>query len=108
MIRRAQTFLEYILVLSVVTAIVLAMSTVFKRSVQGMVKAVADQIGNQVNAEQSGSEDGYLKGMNLEATRKQDIRVTDYLGNISYIYETDFTRSDKYTIVNGGWTENTL
>lgn len=91
-IKRAQTFIEYLLVISVVTIIMIAMSSLLRRSVQGMVKAVADQVGFQQNAEQQiNGTDGQLTDMVTKMQRDERINVRDRLGNIMYTYEIDYT-----------------
>ena len=104
-IKRAQTFVEYILVISVVTAIMIAMSTLLRRTVQGMVKGVADQVGFQENAEQSDGTGGYLVNMTAHAQREQDIDVLDRAGNITYIYDRDRSATQTYVLTNAGYTE---
>lgn len=103
--KRAQTFLEYIAVITVITAIMIAMSTMVKRGVQGMVKAVADQIGNQQNADQRGGKDGYLVSMTARAQRDQITTTRERLGNIEYDYDRDFQAAQTRLISNLGFTK---
>lgn len=105
-IKRAQTFLEYVLLISVVTAIMIAMSTMLRRSVQGMVKVVADQVGIQNQADQEDGKRGYLKKMEVKAKRDKVVRTRDRLGNISYIYETDYSEAQVFVLTNAGFTED--
>lgn len=49
----AQMFVEYAIVCGIVVMILISMNVLIKRGIQGMVKSVADQIGNQANADQS-------------------------------------------------------
>ena len=102
---QAQTFLEYVLMITVITAIMIAMSTTLRRSVQGMVKVVADQVGFQQNAEQKG-ESGYLKHMNTLVRRDQITTVKDRLGNVTYFYDKDQTESQTFVLTNLGYSEN--
>lgn len=95
-IKKAQTFIEYILVISIVTAILIAMSTMLRRTVQGMVKAVADQVGFQQNAEQQkGSATGYVGDIKIYSQKDQQKQVRDRLGNITYSYDTYYTKTQK-------------
>jgi Flp pilus assembly pilin Flp len=100
-LQSGQTFLEYVLVISVVAAIMLAMSTMVRRSVQGMVKAVADQVGFQQNAEQEGGESGYLVNMTARLQRDQRKGVRDRLGNVTYTYD-DRDTSQTFVLTNMG------
>ena len=49
---RAQTMVEYIVLIGIVTVAVFYMGPLFKRGIQSVVKVTADQIGNQQNADQ--------------------------------------------------------
>ncbi len=101
----AQTFLEYILVISVVTAVMIAMSTMLRRSVQGLVKVVADQIGFQQNSDQQGGSKGYLVNMTARANRDQSTSVRDRLGNVTYSYDRDRTEQQTFVFTNLGFSE---
>jgi len=59
--QKAQIFLEYLLVIGAVVMIMFAMSMLIKRGTQGMIKVVADQIGDQINAEQNFDDGGFLE-----------------------------------------------
>jgi len=50
--RKAQSLLEYIFLIGIVTMVFFAMSTFIKRGLQGVIKVTADQIGNQQDSEQ--------------------------------------------------------
>ncbi len=49
---KGQTIVEYSLLLGIAIAVLLALTPMIKRSTQGMVKIVADEVGYQNNAEQ--------------------------------------------------------
>jgi hypothetical protein len=56
-----QNLMEYTIVLSVIVLVFLALNPMIKRSLQGMIKTAADQIGTQQNAEQEVNvEKGYV------------------------------------------------
>ena len=58
--RSGQNLLEYTIILSVVITIFITLNPLIKRTVQGMIRTAADQIGNQEGAEQEFNEvDGY-------------------------------------------------
>ena len=66
--KRAQTLLEYSIILGVIVGIFITLNTLIKRNVQGMIKTAADQIGTQENAEQDFNEiTGYMLGSYLKA-----------------------------------------
>lgn len=102
--KKAQTFLEYALVISVVTAIMMAMSVLVRRSVQGMVKVVSDQIGFQQNADQNSRSGGYMVEMNVLSKRERAVSVRDRLGNITYTYDRDRVESQIFVLTNAGYT----
>lgn len=93
--------------ITTVTAIMIAMSTILRRSVQGMVKAVADQMGFQNGAEQqNGSSGGYLVNMTIQARREQKVCITDRLGNITYSYPEYSTETQTFVLSNSGQIDN--
>jgi hypothetical protein len=58
---KAQSTLEYIILIGIVSVTLYYMGTAIKRGAQGMVKVTADQIGSQKDAEQSfDSKTGFL------------------------------------------------
>ncbi len=59
-----QTVVEYSLLIGIVIAVLLTLTPMVKRSTQGVVKIVADEVGYQNNAEQKA-------GPGLMATRVQ-------------------------------------
>ncbi|MBF0483768.1 MAG: hypothetical protein HQL25_03570 [Candidatus Omnitrophica bacterium] len=58
--KKAQTFVEYSLILGVIVVTILALRPMIMRGGQSMVKTMTDQIANQQSAEQDFSQ-GYLK-----------------------------------------------
>ena len=59
--KRAQTISEYVILITIVVAFMVSMFTYVKRGTQGLIRAAADQIGSQANAEQDfTSRGGYL------------------------------------------------
>lgn len=59
-LNKGQSILEYLMVLTMVAVVLSAMFPLIQRGVQGMVRTVADQIGNQEQAEQQ-NDSGYLQ-----------------------------------------------
>lgn len=53
--RKAQSTLEYAVLIAIVVAAFLAMQIYMKRGVQGKLRSAADQIGDQFDAHKTGS-----------------------------------------------------
>ena len=51
---KGQTIVEYSLLLGIVIALLVTMTPMVKRSAQGMVRVIADELGYQRNGEQQG------------------------------------------------------
>jgi len=81
---RAQTFIEYILLFGIVTAILVAMSPMIRRFTQGMVKLTADQIGAQRLSDQQGGDSGYLVNVDIRSYDEQRSGREDRLGTTTY------------------------
>ena len=104
--RRAQTIMEYVVLISILTAAVVFMLPRVKRTTQSMIKSAADQIGDQEGADQTFNdvEKGYLVGSNtLSQATVNDFR-TDSSGIIDQTYnEASETKTTSFT--NSGWSE---
>lgn len=90
--------------ISLVTAVMVAMSTMVRRSTQSMVKSVADQIGFQQNAEQEGGDSGHLVNMTARMRRDQRRGIRDRLGNVTYSYD-DRDSGETFVLTNLGAQE---
>lgn len=53
MTRRGQTLLEYIILIGFIVLAMYYMAPAFKRGTQSLIKATADQIGNQAESDQT-------------------------------------------------------
>ena len=95
--------MEYVIIVSVVILVLMAMSTLIKRGTQGMIKVVADEIGVQVNAEQNAAE-GYLKFSNVLTRTMADQRTLENVGDTVYAYD-DEVLTTQTSIINLGFTE---
>ncbi len=86
---RAQSFLEYSMVIGLVVAILIAMTPFIRRTLQGMVRLTADQIGNQTDSDQIFNEQtrGYLQS-SYSSTRS-NLTKDAFLNNEvrEYIYD---------------------
>jgi hypothetical protein len=95
----AQTFLEYAMLVSVVVAVLISLTPLLRRGVQGMIRVVSDQVGNQSGAEQPGGLDGHLVEQIIDVDqasvrrRREDFGETrvDYDGTVSQTVTTTTT-----------------
>jgi hypothetical protein len=97
-LRGGQTFVEYTILISLIGGILIAMTPLIRRSAQGMVKVIADQVGNQVNAEQSGGDQGLLE---LSETQTQidtsKVKTEALSGAITYQFLQERVKTDNET-----------
>lgn len=100
---RAQIFVEYAIVVGAVTMVLIAMNVMIKRGIQGMVKSVADQIGEQANADQSFDEAGHLESQYSSTRMTTDKRTRELIGVMNYIYD-DIVETESNMIVNLGFS----
>lgn len=101
---QAQIFLEYTIIVGTVVMILIAMNVMIKRGIQGMVKSVADQIGNQAAAEQKFDESGHLESQYASTRVSADKTTRELVGVTNYVYD-DTVTSDTATVSNLGFTE---
>ncbi len=100
----AQTFVEYSLLIGIVVAILLAMAPLLRRGTQGLVRTVADQIGNQQAADQDAGT-GHIEGLHTKSLTLQTKTRKEYLGTItSDVYETVGSATNE--VSNLGFTED--
>ena len=113
--RRGQSMIEYTIIVGIVTVVLYYMGTGIKRGVQSMVKATADQVGNQQNADQDfvDTSQGYMQASNTTVLDSNGKMTTEtgfipvsgqavYLQNTAY-NEATYTLSN--TITNGGFSQ---
>lgn len=101
---QAQSLLEYVIVMGLVTVVFFAIAPLFRRGINAVIKLTADQMATQHNAEQKPSvTTGYLVN-NYSATRSTtDKVVTQRPTNMVYTYaDTDTTATN--SLVNLGFT----
>lgn len=99
-----QIFLEYVIVIGVVTLIIIAMSAMIKRGTQGMIKVVADQVGNQINAEQQFDEDSFLESSYTSTRMSTGKTKTELIGVTTYAFD-DAISVKSNTQIRMGFTE---
>ena len=108
--------MEYVIVVTVIALVMIAMSTMIKRGTQGMIKVVADQVGDQIDAEQrfgggqlNAAQRGDERGSFLESSYTSTRRVTsktktELIGTTTYTFG-DSTSIASETHINMGFTE---
>lgn len=102
--QQAQTFVEYTVLIGLVTGILIAMSTMIRRGTQEMVKVVSDQIGNQLLADQSPDpEAGRLLSAVSDVLVDRDTKTQQRLNVVTYNFYRDFTHTRSTTISNSGF-----
>lgn len=103
-----QSIIEYSLILSIVLLVILAMSPAIKRSTQGMIKVVADQVGVQQNGDQVfDRQTGHLIEVVTTTRATLQKQTQDTLGVFNYTYG-DVTFVDSTSLVNLGSRNQTF
>ncbi len=87
--QKAQSLLEYSTLLGIIVVILMAMQPLIKRSTQGMIKIVADQIGIQKNSDQPFDYSSYLQNAYVVT------RATLYEGKSEYNEVTNYYYDDR-------------
>ena len=102
--KKAQSILEYTILLGVIVMVLFVMGPMIKRSTQSLIKAVADQVGTQQNAEQKFDERGHMESSYMSARGSIDKQTFDTAGAISYVFN-DVTTARSTTVSNLGYTQ---
>lgn len=97
-----QIFLEYVIVIGLVVLVMFAMNTLIKRGTQGMIKVVADQIGNQAEADQR-FDKGFLVSSYTSSRTTSIKRKTEFIGNTIFVFG-DSTMTNTDVLINMGFT----
>ena len=115
---RGQTILEFIFLMGIAVLVLFFMGPGIKRGVQSLVKASADQIGNQANSDQlvvrssnverpleiqkdwdgkTRGDGGYLIGSNSSMSSTASNTRTErlYVSNVDFHEQTNMTTSSK-------------
>ena len=101
--RKAQTILEYTIVMGVIVVIMFAMGPMIKRGIQSLIKTVADEIGIQRNADQRFDESGHLVSSDVSTNSTVDKVTSGLSGTTVYSYN-DTTGTISATVVDLGFT----
>lgn len=86
---RAQSLIEYTVLIGIVTVVLFAMFNAVKRGIQSVIKVTADQVGNQQRADQivTRQDSGYLVE-SYSATRINNRKqAREISGDRMYIYD---------------------
>lgn len=106
--KRAQSLLEYSILVALVVGALITMTPFMRRAIQGIIKVTADQIGSQKKSDQSFvfNEDG--TGVLLDAYTATRASISkereEFVGTTNFIYDdSTFTFSNQH--LNLGFTE---
>lgn len=102
---KGQNIVEYTLLFGIIIAAIVAMSPMIKRTSQAMVKLVADQVGEQKNAEQIGGDTGWLKSSVTATEVSKRERLQEAGGNIIKTTLEDRTLTGVTSASDLGFTE---
>ena len=98
-----QNLIEYTIVISIVLLIVLAMTPMLKRALQGLVTTVADQVGLQNESDQKFDESGHLEQSYTSTRANLSEETRDRVGVVNYVFQ-DLTSTSTRSMVNLGYT----
>ena len=104
--RRAQSILEYVTLIAIVTAAILLMMPRIKRTTQSMIRTAADQIGDQAGSDQTFNnvKQSYLMGSNTTTTALVNNLRTDSSGTVDQTY-SEVSGTAVNSATNSGWSE---
>jgi len=103
----AQTIVEYTFLLGIIFAIFMALSPMIRRTSQGMVKIMADQVGLQINSEQIGGKAGKLINMTIDSKRSDSKTKAEDFGTTTYVIDrSQDTKTATYS--NVGFIEKPI
>jgi len=91
------------MLVSVVVAVLISLTPMLRRAVQGMVRVVSDQIGNQSGAEQPGGLDGHLVEQVLYTDQASVQRLREDFGETRFDYDGSYARTISTTTTNLGF-----
>ncbi|MBF0533100.1 MAG: hypothetical protein HQL23_08420 [Candidatus Omnitrophica bacterium] len=83
---RAQSMLEYTMVIGVVVALLMSMTIMLKRGAQSMIKTVADQVGSQINSDQDFDPQTGWMNSTIDITKGSNTRkIREQVGDVNYM-----------------------
>ncbi len=103
---RGQTLLEYVILIGIITAALVAMAPYMKCGIQSIVKVTADQLGQQNEADQKiDATSAYLVNTFLSSKISQEKMAREWVGGgTSYTYD-DNTNVESTSLTNLGLTD---
>ena len=103
-LRRAQSILEYMMVIGIVALVLTVMGPIFKRGIQSVIKSTADQIGVQNQADQTVTNtSGYLVESFTNRRIASDTLTEQSYGDVATTYVDAITTTSN-TLTNLGFT----
>ncbi len=111
-LNRAQSLLEYVVLIGVVATAFIFISVFFKRGINGMIKVTADQIGVQANSDQfpdpkyGSNADltrGYLVSSDTASQLSTQKQSVENFGTFNYAVD-DRVETQSNSLVNLGFT----
>ena len=100
---QGQSLLEYVSLVGIAVIVLITMSTFMRRGIQGMVRTVSDQIGDQQGAEQRFDDTGHLINAVTVTRSTIDKQTRERVGVVNYIF-SDSTQTQTTTFLNAGFT----
>lgn len=101
----AQSLLEHVILISIVTSLLVALGPLIKRGIQAVVRLTADQFANQVNAEQKvTTTSGYLVSSYATTSSQTDKKRIEVLGDTLYNFD-DQEAASSTSFANLGYTK---
>lgn len=105
LLKKAQTILEYTIVLGAIIIVMFSMGPMIKRGLQSLIKVVADQVGVQNGADQRFDEAGHLEESYIATRGSMDKQTQEITGTTRYIYD-DLSTTGSNALINLGFTKD--
>jgi len=104
---KAQTLLEYVIIIGIVTLVLMAMAPRMKRGIQAIIKVTADQMAVQENSDQSADrETGHMVKSYTNSVSFTQTQITQRGNNVvEYIYG-DTADTQASSEINLGFTNS--
>ena len=95
------------MVIGIVVVAIMAMRPMIMRASQGMIRTVADQIGNQANSDQKvdNMKGGFLDRSNSRVTLNTNKQTLENAGRTKYQFNDEIS-TDSMAFMNLGYTED--
>jgi len=102
---KAQSLIEYAIVIGIISIVLMAMGPMIQRGIQSMVRMTADQIGNQQCSEQPFDDTGHTEFSRTDSNVGLYDRTQELFGERTYGYG-GFVQTKTITIANLGFSES--